>query len=323
MIQANRNYIRSAHLTDILDLKRIARGVNMDIAQLDAGPFDSEVTQLKVRNVLASLITSNRRLRMQGNVNFLTASFMSRETEPPKWHGISANPSSVLVADSGENFDLVVPPGIAAYCVSVVGDADVTFRNLGGPVVARKLTATATPIPCEAGAIQRVSGWLADQFVKFGSNVNISNGTALQLEQEFLRQLAACLRAETPSSGASNATSPARLDIVRRVEQHVLDNLGIPQTVDDLCHVARTSRRTLEYAFKDYFGTSPKRFIKALRMNAARNDLVRGDSKSAQVVEIASGWGFQHMGQFSSDYRKMFGEKPSETLRRSPSQRPD
>jgi hypothetical protein len=61
MYEAHQNYIRKARLTDILDLKRIARGVNMDIAQLDAGSFESDVVQLKVRNVLASLITSNRR----------------------------------------------------------------------------------------------------------------------------------------------------------------------------------------------------------------------------------------------------------------------
>ncbi len=51
-------------------------------------------------------------------------------------------------------------------------------------------------------------------------------------------------------------------------------------------------------------------------MNEARNVLLRGNYGSAHVIEIAFGWGFTHMGQFSSDYRHMFGEKPSETLRR-------
>jgi hypothetical protein len=54
MNQATQNYIRSIRLTNILDLQRIARGVNMDITQLDAGSFESDVSQLKVRNVLAS-----------------------------------------------------------------------------------------------------------------------------------------------------------------------------------------------------------------------------------------------------------------------------
>ena len=319
MNQATRNYIRSTRLTDILDLQRIARGVNMDITQLDAGSFESDVSQLKVRNVLASLITSNQRLRLRGAVSFLTVSFMSHESESPTWHGISSSPSDVLAANASETFDLVVPPGVAAYCISVVRDAEVTLRNLGGPVLADKLRNTARPISCDPDALRAIEAWLAEQFDGFGGDSEIRNGPALELEQEFLRRLAACMRATRSSSSNGSSTASGRIDVARRVEQHLLDDPSIPQSIDDLCRVAGTSRRTLEYAFRDYFGTSPKRFTKALRLNAARNDLVRGDINSAKVVEIASGWGFNHMGQFSTDYRRMFGEKPSETLRRSPS----
>ena len=317
MYDPRQNYIRRARLTDILDLKRVARGVNMDITQLDEGSFESDAIQLKVRNVLASLITSNRRLRLQGNMRFLTVSFASVAPGVRSWHGISVGPSDVLAANAGETFDTVVPPGVEAYCVTAIGDAEATLRNLGGPVLARKLSSTAQPIPCDPDAIREIGGWLPELFDGFGGDFNFTDASALELEQEFLRRLAACMRAGTPSSSDGDSNVLARIDVVRRVEQHLLEDLALPQTVDDLCLVAGTSRRTLEYAFRDYFGTSPKRFIKALRLNAARNDLLRGDIGSATVVEIASGWGFTHMGQFSSDYRRMFGEKPSETLRRT------
>lgn len=318
MNQATQDYIRSTRLTDILDLQRIARGVNMDITQLDPGAFESDVTQLKVRNVLASLITSNRRLRLQGNVDFLTVSFLSGQSGSPKWRGIPIASSDVVAANANEAFDLVVPPGLEAYCVSVVGIAEATVRNLGGPVLARKLARTAGPITCAPNAVQEICHWLAEQFDKFGYDTNIENGPAASLEVEFLRRLAACMRAETLYEEHESMTS-GRIGVVRRVEVHLLNDLAMPQTVDDLCRIADTSRRTLEYSFSDYFGTSPKRFIKALKLNAARNDLLTGSYGSEQVVEIASGWGFTHMGQFSADYRRMFGEKPSETLRRNPS----
>ena len=195
MNQANQNYIRSTRLTDILDLQRIARGVNMDITQLDAGSFESDVAQLKVRNVLASLITSNRRLRLQGNVNFLTVSFMSRSQARPSGTAsrqIERRPGG----QRGETFDLVVPPGVEAYCVSVVGDAEVTLRNLGGPVLA----GNSATRPADCVRSERDSGdwrWLAEQFDGFGGDSEIRNGPALQLEQEFLRRLAACMRAGT------------------------------------------------------------------------------------------------------------------------------
>jgi hypothetical protein len=110
MNEAAQSYIRSAHLTDILDLQNIARGVNMDITQLDPGTFESSVTQLKVRNVLASLITSNRHLRLQGNVDFLTVSFLTGESGSPKWQGTPVESNDVVAANPNETFDLVVPP---------------------------------------------------------------------------------------------------------------------------------------------------------------------------------------------------------------------
>jgi AraC family ethanolamine operon transcriptional activator len=317
MNRAAQNYIRSTRLNDVLDLQHIARGVNMEITQLDPGAFESDVSQLKVRNVLASLISPNKRLRLQGKVNYLTVSFLSHESESPKWHGISAGPGDILAANAGETFDLVVPPGVAAHCISVIGNSEVALRKLGGPVLADKLSGTARPIPCDPDALRKIRTWFAERFDSFAVDSEIRNGPASELEQEFLLQLAACMRAGQPSSNSGDSTVPGRIDVARRVEQHLLEDPAIPLTIDDLCRVAGTSRRTLEYAFRDYFGTSPKRFIKALRLNAARDDLLHVDYGSAQVMEIASGWGFTHMGQFSADYRRMFGEKPSETLRRS------
>ena len=317
MNEPSQNYIRSTRLTDIHEFRRIARAVDMDITQLDAGAFDGELAQLKVRNVLASLTTSNRRLRLQGNVHFLTLSFAIQASGSAKWCGISVGPSDVLAVNPDETFDVIIPPGASAYCISLVGNAEVTLRNLGGPALARKLSNTTHPIACDPDAVREMENWLVERFAGFGGDSDIENGLALDLEHEFLRRLAACMRAGRTSSNNENSTSSGRIDVVRQVEQHILDDLAIPQSVDDLCRVAGTSRRTLEYAFNESFGTSPRRFTKALRLNAARNDLLRSDSNSAQVVEIASGWGFTHMGQFSTDYRQMFGEKPSETLRRS------
>jgi len=317
MNEANRHYVRRARLTDIGDLNRIARGVNMDITQLDPGAFESDVIQLKVRNVLASLVTSNRRLRLQGNLDFLTVSFLTGQSVSPKWRGIPVASSDVVAANANEEFDLVVPPGLEAYCVSVVGTAEATLRNLGGPVLARKLARTAGPITCTPNAVQEICRWFAEQFDGFDRDTNIRNGPASLLEVEFLRRLAACMRAGR-LPGEQDSMASGRIDVVRRVEQHLFDDLAVPQTIDDLCRIADTSRRTLEYSFKDYFGTSPKRFIKALKLNAARDDLLAGSYGSEQVVEIASGLGFTHMGQFSADYHHMFGENPSETLRRNP-----
>ena len=60
------------------------------------------------------------------------------------------------------------------------------------------------------------------------------------------------------------------------------------------------------------------RFLRALRLNGARRTLKAADPKDDTVTDIAARWGFWHLSHFAADYRSMFEEQPSDTLRRQP-----
>ena len=89
-----------------------------------------------------------------------------------------------------------------------------------------------------------------------------------------------------------------------------------PPTVEKICRASGTSWRTLNYAFRDQFGITPKQYLQMIRLQRARRDLLRQGS-DASVSETAAAWGFWHMGAFAADYRRQFGELPSETTRQS------
>jgi AraC family ethanolamine operon transcriptional activator len=36
------------------------------------------------------------------------------------------------------------------------------------------------------------------------------------------------------------------------------------------------------------------------------------------VQDVAAAWGFWHLSQFATDYRKLFGTRPSDTLKAAP-----
>jgi AraC family ethanolamine operon transcriptional activator len=84
--------------------------------------------------------------------------------------------------------------------------------------------------------------------------------------------------------------------------------------VQKLVEETGVSVRTLEYSFLERFGTSPKAVLKSLRLSGANRELISTVEGSIQISDIATRWGFWHMGQFAKDYKKMFGELPSETL---------
>jgi AraC family ethanolamine operon transcriptional activator len=103
---------------------------------------------------------------------------------------------------------------------------------------------------------------------------------------------------------------------LRRAKAYLSEHAQEPLTVRDLCRVTEVSERTLRYAFLEQFGVSPKSYLQAIRFNGVRRQLRNADPSAATIADVANHWGFWHMGQFAADYRRLFGELPSETLRR-------
>jgi transcriptional regulator GlxA family with amidase domain len=93
-------------------------------------------------------------------------------------------------------------------------------------------------------------------------------------------------------------------------EAHPETLLRIPVISRALC----ISERTLQSAFRSVYGQSPRRRLRELRLNKVRQVLLSVDTKTASVTEIASRFGFDELGRFAVDYRKLFGESPSQTL---------
>ena len=76
------------------------------------------------------------------------------------------------------------------------------------------------------------------------------------------------------------------------------------------------SRRTLENAFRDGLDISPAAFLKNLRLQKLSRALLRADGSSSRVSNILSANGFDHQGQCAADYKALFNELPSVTLKR-------
>lgn len=103
--------------------------------------------------------------------------------------------------------------------------------------------------------------------------------------------------------------SPGLEKMVRYIEQNLKRDIDI----EELSSVSNMSVRSIYNAFAKAYATTPKCYVKQLKLRKLREDLLGGHGRN--VTEIALDYGFTHLGRFSSDYKKVFGELPSETLR--------
>ncbi len=144
--------------------------------------------------------------------------------------------------------------------------------------------------------------------------------TASPLAAESLEQayLASLLTAQPHSqlelfSARGLASCPEH---VRRTEEYIRAHAHEPLTVKTLVSVAGVGPSTLYQAFKTHRGYTPMTFMRESRLERVRQDLLRPDAATT-VTGRALHWGWLHLGRFSADYRRRFGELPSETLRRA------
>lgn len=85
--------------------------------------------------------------------------------------------------------------------------------------------------------------------------------------------------------------------------------------LEDIEAAAGVSRVKLFEGFKRYFDTTPMAYLKRYRLEAVRR-VILCTPCSRQISKIALDWGFTHLGRFSSEYKKLFGESPSATAQR-------
>ena len=76
------------------------------------------------------------------------------------------------------------------------------------------------------------------------------------------------------------------------------------------------STRSLYALFERQLGESPRQYIRRLRLERIRACLEDPGCRVRNLTELALDFGFAHLGRFAEQYRRQFGELPSETLRR-------
>jgi AraC-like DNA-binding protein len=103
---------------------------------------------------------------------------------------------------------------------------------------------------------------------------------------------------------------------VRQAEEFIEAHCQEQIDSQRIAEATGVSLSSLYEGFRRFRRYTPMKFLKLVRLRRARDELLLA-SPECTITRIAAKWGFLHMGRFSNDYAQMFGEKPTDTLRRS------
>jgi AraC-like DNA-binding protein len=125
-------------------------------------------------------------------------------------------------------------------------------------------------------------------------------------ERLFEDLLVAVAPRERPAPGAHCR------GVARRAEAFVREHWRESLSLADLCRAAGAPERDLRRGFGELYGISPMAYLRSVRMHAAR-EMLRRTKGERSIGDVALRCGFTHFGRFSVDYRRAFGEMPTQT----------
>jgi AraC-like DNA-binding protein len=131
-------------------------------------------------------------------------------------------------------------------------------------------------------------------------------------ERELLTRLALVIGTSESCHESDHRTD--RMKIFCKARDFLHAQSHAPVYLAELCAATGVPERTLRDIFQSILGVSPLKYLQLRRMRQVRLALQQSSKPHHSVKEIALASGFWELGRFAVEYKRLFGESPSETL---------
>lgn len=144
----------------------------------------------------------------------------------------------------------------------------------------------------------------------------LQQGIGIGPLEEFVMSALLYVHESSHLAELTGSTATRGRRAVRAAREYIETRLAEPITIGDIADAAQVSVRSLQTGFQAELGCTPTAYVRDRRLERVRHNLLDAlPDDGVTVTDVATRWGFGHLGRFASAYRKRFGESPSQTLR--------
>ena len=218
-------------------------------------------------------------------------------------------PGELLVMTRDEEMDLVISHSNTTFTIAMDEDFfQESFFAYYGVVfseTSRRKTLMLNPKE-ELTFLRFIQSWL-HYFVEYEATKKhmLDYG---KIETQIIHSLFSFIIVDNASLRKENA-------VLKRAREMLHGSLEDDVKLTDTARELGISHRTLQYTFKHNLGMTPKMYLQLLRLHKVREELKAANPFTTKVSDVALKYAFFHLGHFASEYKKLFGESPVETLR--------
>lgn len=311
---------RSLKFSDPFPYQRALRLADVELLPTTKGDFYAELTQITFEKLWMQCGSESLRHVVAGTVKPIRRAILfSSKAQELVYRGMNVLPGGIVV----HNGDFEHRRNETCYHWGSMSltheDFDAACKAIAGTeCTGRVLEHVVRPNAALMSQLLDVHA-TAGQIAKTAPDVLELPEVIRALEQQLIYLMVRCLTEGEPSK---NTAGGLRHDtLVARFEAFLEANPNTPLYLAEICTALGTAERTLRIACEEHLGMGPIRYLALRRMHLVRRALLRGDSSKTTVTQLATDHGFWELGRFAVAYRTLFGETPSEFLRRPPDDR--
>jgi AraC-like DNA-binding protein len=303
--------------TDPDDYASAIRATTSEISITGRGHFDAELVRIDLHRLWMQRFSDNLPRIIHAACVPARAMVQFRTAPGPSllWGGAEMRPTDIVRHSDGES-TFQRSSGSAFFASMSLPTEDLAA--VGEAFAADDLTPPpntmlVTPSPSAMARLQRMHA-AAARLAEDAPEIIAHPEAARGLEQALVEALVECLSMGQP--GEDRTTQRRHSLIMRRFREAVEENAEEPVYMPELCAAIGVPERTLRVCCQEQLGMTPKHYLILRRMHLARRALRNGISATTSVTEVATRYGFWQFGRFAGEYKSLFGEAPSATLRR-------
>jgi len=285
--------------------------------QMSAGPFVGEVVELWFKGIQIFRETTNRSVSQNGAPwrNCHIIGIPVAMSGPGLFCKQQVNIDSVFTFQSEQGFSLTTPEEFDVIGIAI---PDATLEQLEDEGCNIRQLIPDQPsllVPCKA-KLDELRTCLTSVLDPhhFQQELLCYPQVQRNMHSAIIGHILETLTEARPAPMPAPSFK-ARSHLVNEAIDYAQSRSGNPPTVEELCSKLNISRRLLNYYFQEILGSSPHQHLRNLRLNGVRRELRANSGSQPAIREIAAQWGFWHLPRFANDYRALFGELPSTTVK--------
>ena len=285
-------------------------GVNQVVRQIGRGKFRSDlaVRSTKQADLFADRFNKAVSIYLEPPPGTIGILFPRSASGQFLASGQNVGNEQLVVVPDGSGTDIMIPDLAGSEAITIPTARFIALTEVISPTYTRPETFAV------------FKGNMAQMHHLRNAVIKLVSYPELKLNDEQLSNLIVatitCI-ADCQSQDGRNEELPVsrtRLCIAKLAQSYIEEHHKEAIRMEDLCLETAAALRTLQRCFREYFDLTITDYIKTVRLNAAHCELINAHPREYSVTTIALQHGFTHLGRFSVEFHKLFGQSPRDTL---------